>query len=587
MATSNEWLTPYQRSFNSIKTKIISTLRNKIPEMTDFSEGNIFIIIVSIFSAIAEVIHYYIDNMAREAFLPTARRYSSVYNHAKLVDYHIKSANPAMVDLTLYRSDGAIVDSNIDIEANTVFTSDDGKQWLTSNTTTWETGNNSVIVSVVQKELVGEPNRISLGQITSKDIKIYLPDLPTDKKYMEGSMVLYIDQEPWTLVDTFAYASPIDKVYKIELDQDLKPYIIFGDGQFGMKPDLNGKVEGTYYLTYGNLGNLDSGSFTQVPQKYLDIYDDIQVTNIYPAAGGSDYEDFDTLKAHIPLSIKTLGVAITKEDFEALARLQPGVDKAYVNYNCGKYVEIYITPDNGIIASQNLLNQVKAKLSRSKVITTSIEVYSVKQATIYIICNVYGKKSFSAQDITEQVKTALLNAYNRRNSDINKVVRLSDIYALIDNQTMVDYVNIDNLFLMGYPYPHNNEIAEGEEDVIPELSLSYFNMDIWNYTDDSKIVSIKIQMGNTSASSGVYNVYLGDDKMIATGPVSFNNSCTFKDKMSNPNLQITLNVNQNGYPENSYYIFTLQQPNRDLTPNQYEIPIFINSSITVIPHETV
>lgn len=55
---------------------------------------------------------------------------------------------------------------------------------------------------------------------------------------MEGSMVLYIDQEPWTLVDTFAYASPIDKVYKIELDQDLKPYIIFGDGQFGMKPDL-------------------------------------------------------------------------------------------------------------------------------------------------------------------------------------------------------------------------------------------------------------------------------------------------------------------------------------------------------------
>ena len=158
-----------------------------------------------------------------------------------------------------------------------------------------------------------------------------------------------------------------------------------------------------------------------------------------------------------------------------------------------------------------------------------------------------------------------MNAYNRRNSDINKVVRLSDIYALIDNQTMVDYVNIDNLFLMGYPYPHNNEIAEGEEDVIPELSLSYFNMDIWNYTDDSKIVSIKIQMGNTSASSGVYDVYLGDDKMIATGPVSFNNSCTFKDKMSNPNLQITLNVNQNGYPENSYFFFFKQKTAYDIS----------------------
>ena len=95
MSTSNNWLNPYQRSFNDIKAKLISELRLQIPEITDYSEGNIFVIIISIFAAIAEVIHYYIDNMAREAFLPTARRYSSLYKHAKLVDYHIKSAIPA------------------------------------------------------------------------------------------------------------------------------------------------------------------------------------------------------------------------------------------------------------------------------------------------------------------------------------------------------------------------------------------------------------------------------------------------------------------------------------------------------------
>ena len=54
-------------------------------------------------------------------------------------------------------------------------------------------------------------------------------------------MVLYIDNEPWILVDTFAYANSTDKVYKIEIDEAGKPYIMFGDGQFGMKPNLIGK----------------------------------------------------------------------------------------------------------------------------------------------------------------------------------------------------------------------------------------------------------------------------------------------------------------------------------------------------------
>ena len=58
MSTNNPWLTPYQRSFDSIKAKLKTSLNKNVPEITDFSEGNIFIIIISIFSAIAEVLHY-------------------------------------------------------------------------------------------------------------------------------------------------------------------------------------------------------------------------------------------------------------------------------------------------------------------------------------------------------------------------------------------------------------------------------------------------------------------------------------------------------------------------------------------------
>lgn len=92
---------------------------------------------------------------------------------------------------------------------------------------------------------------VELGTYTSHDIIITLGDLPTDKKYVEGSMVLTISGEAWTLVDTFAYSGPGDKVYKVELDTTLTPYLVFGDGQFGRKPTIGSLIKGQYYLTYG------------------------------------------------------------------------------------------------------------------------------------------------------------------------------------------------------------------------------------------------------------------------------------------------------------------------------------------------
>ena len=86
MSTNNPWLTPYQRSYDSIKSQLILKLKQNVPQLTDLSEGNIFILIISVLAAIAEVLHYYIDSNAQEMFFTTARRYSSLMKHAKLVD---------------------------------------------------------------------------------------------------------------------------------------------------------------------------------------------------------------------------------------------------------------------------------------------------------------------------------------------------------------------------------------------------------------------------------------------------------------------------------------------------------------------
>lgn len=586
MSTSNNWLNPYQRSFNDIKAKLISELRLQIPEITDYSEGNIFVIIISIFAAIAEVIHYYIDNMAREAFLPTARRYSSLYKHAKLVDYHIKSAIPATVDVILYKNDNTPIGQDITIPLNTEFTSSDGKTWISTKTVIWYKDSYYVTIPLIQQKLVGEPDRIRLGNILSPDSIIYITDIPSDQKYTEGSMNLYINDEPWILVNTFAYSSSRDKVFKVEVDEQLRPYIKFGDGQFGMKPEYNATVQASYSLTYGSAGNIATNNFTTVPQNIQIIDSKIIINNVIPATGGSDYETFNMLKNHIPLSIKTLGVAITKEDFEAIAKMVGGVDKAYANYVCGKYVEIYITQDGGGEASSALLDSVEKTISKSKVITTSIEVLSTHKSQVFLDMTITGKKSFKSNDISNQVKKALTTAYDYNNSDINKPVRLSDIYALVDNQSMVDYLTINRLYQLPYPEPQ-------KATNLP-LNITYFVQNVNPKSDSGTQYIVQV---NTFFANKYYDVVIlyyfeddsGNNRVLAAGNygelLSVNNIIGTNELL----FQITINKpsEELDYEQGSRYTLNILPMNQDLYPLSYQIPIIENQNITLSINEVV
>ena len=143
MGITNKWLNPYQRSYQQIKAKLIESLTNIKDKdgnvlVTDYSEGNILIIILSLFAAIAEVLHYYIDNMARESFLPTARKYSSVVKHGALVDYHARGAIAASVDLVVSRDvSGDSIGAKLTIPSGTLFTDSNGNKWLSSRDVTW------------------------------------------------------------------------------------------------------------------------------------------------------------------------------------------------------------------------------------------------------------------------------------------------------------------------------------------------------------------------------------------------------------------------------------------------------------------
>lgn len=573
MGITNKWLNPYQRSYQQIKAKLVESLMGlKDPQgqklITDYSEGNILIIILSLFAAIAEVLHYYVDNMARETFLSTARRYDSVVKHGALVDYHARAAIAATVDVILSRSiTGNSIGAKLTIPHGTLFTDSSGNSWLSARDVIWYSNVTTCKVPIIQHERYTASALNNMVIPTGDRVILNLGTLPNGKYYEQGSMSLQIGGETWVLVDTFAKSKPTDKHFMVSVDEALNPYIMFGDGTFGKKPAAGAKITNVvFYLTNGTQGNVKSNTITSVPSVISSSITDATVSNAYDAGGGSNYENFTMLKEHIPLSVKTLGVAITKEDFESLAMLVDGVNKAKADYECGRKLTIYISPDGGAVASSELINRVYNLLSQRAPMTTWLKVKSAGKVQIILEMDVTGKKSYKTAEIQTQILTALYNAYSPEQAQIGGSVRVSDIYALIDNLSTVDYLHLTKFYIKPWPTTiYGNK----------ELNLGQFKL---NKAKGSMTYYITFNSSTTFTVRSVSNGYM------ATGSVG--SSIQIIDKANG--FDFSLDIQNNSYQSGYRYSITVSEPNHDYEDPGFNLPVFENASqLTLTVNEIV
>ena len=559
---TNPWLGTYQRSYQQIKSKLIEGLSNIKDDngkqlITDVSEGNILIIVISMFAAIAEVLHFYIDNAGRESFLPTARKYSSVLKHGKLVDYHARSAIAATVDVTLVRpltssSKGKV----ISIPQGTEFNDNAGNTWLSAKNITWNTNVSTCKVPLIQHKYYEFENLYGTQIPNADQIQISLGTLD-DGLYEEGTMAMEICSETWVLVKTFAYSKPTDRHFMVQNTEEDIPVIIFGDGTFGMKP-VPGSIITVVscYITNGSDGNVSAGSITDVPTIISSAVSDAKISNVNAAGGGSNYEDFNMLKEHIPLSVRTLGVAVTKQDFIDYAMQVDGVSKAKMEYECGRKMTIYISPDNAAVASSELCNRVLNHLKKFVPLTTWLKVKSAGKAKIILEMDVTGKPSFKSDDIKDQVLQALYDKYSPDHSSIGGSVRISDIYALIDNLSMVDYLHITKFYIV--PWPKTIVGSKDLEFSTYSLNKATGSTSYYIYFENSTSYTIRSLTGGfVKTSIPITSTTINDTK--------------------NGN-QFSLSFVDNQYDKGSKYQFTISEPNLDYNDPGYNIPVFEEAS---------
>ncbi|MBL7189110.1 MAG: baseplate J/gp47 family protein [Phycisphaerae bacterium] len=89
------------RDYNGFRQALIDLIPAKLPEWRDPSEADFGIVLIELFAYMADILSYYQDRVANEAFLSTAQERQSVINHLRLIGYEMRPAAPATARLGL------------------------------------------------------------------------------------------------------------------------------------------------------------------------------------------------------------------------------------------------------------------------------------------------------------------------------------------------------------------------------------------------------------------------------------------------------------------------------------------------------
>lgn len=274
--------------------------------------------------------------------------------------------------------------------------------------------------------------------------------------------------------------SSFERAFSVEPDNSGRAVIRFGDGEFGMAPpeiysdsefDERPKISVTYKVGLGRRGNVGSDSLVHVirpenasgcwPQFKNEVKHPFQsmvaypIRNPIPAWGGSDPESLETVKLHAPAALRSgLMRAVTEEDYAAIAKSHPQVQKAVATFRwTGSWHTVFVTidPEGTEEDVTGLKESVKSFLSQYALAGYDLEIDLPRYVPLEISIDI----CVSNDHFQSHVKSALIDELSCRvlsggrlgffhpdNFTFGQPVYLSQLYSAIGSVQGVESATV-------------------------------------------------------------------------------------------------------------------------------------------------
>lgn len=313
--------------------------------------------------------------------------------------------------------------------------------------------------------------------------------------------------------DSITNVSPISPTFFINEVEDENYKLIFGDGIFGRKLNVNNVVEVSYLVTNGEATNgannfIFSGILTDVSNNSNFQVTNVSITTLTKSFGGSSIESIDSIKVNAPAIYGAQNRAVTSTDYESLIRrIYPAISDitAFGGENAvppeyGK-VKIAIKPKNATSLSsytKKIINDELRKYSVASVIPDIIDpsiIYIESNSRIFYD---QATTNLTANDIKKKVIDNLVSYI--KNSDTEKFggkFRYSKFISTVDSTDRSIKSNLTSILMRKDFYPSLN-------------TKTYYELCFNNPFDDDIDVQTLSSTGFTVQEFPEYISYLED-----------------------------------------------------------------------------
>jgi hypothetical protein len=339
------------RDYASIREDLIDLIPEYAPLWTNRDPADFGMTILETFAYMGDILNYYIDKSANEAFISTASQRDNVLQLAKLLGYKPTESTASTVTVTFSNTSASpiTVPALTQVATSTVSNASTNQIVFETNaavtvpagsTSTTATATQGVTVS---SELIGTSN----GQVNQT---FQLAESPV----INGSISLLVGPINYTEVQYLIDYNSYDPVFSTYTNAAGTTFIVFGDNISGRVPPNNSQIYATYRVGGGAEGNVatntikyiitNAASGLSVLNKY------VSASNDGSASGGADPESTDSIRINAPLSVRSLNRAVSLSDYSALVVQVSGVAKAIAIADVYSSVTVFFAPygDKGV-----------------------------------------------------------------------------------------------------------------------------------------------------------------------------------------------------------------------------------------------
>ncbi|MGW4229496.1 putative baseplate assembly protein [Streptomyces sp. NPDC004980] len=434
--------------YDALREAMLKLARERLPEWTDQSEGDLGVLLIELFAYAADLTLYYQTRIAANLLPETSDEPDALIQLLRLIGYELRPPAPATTDLELAFDE--TVSTPIHVPAGTRFTvgAPGGRQLVFETAADLAIGADQLAPTgvdglrrffplpvvhgeTVLNELVGVSDG-SVNQVHRLKQQPVIRDSVTVTMAEPGGVTR------WAAVSTLATSSPADRHFIIRRDAAGGAELRFGDGINGMAPpsaDATSPVQilTTYRVGGGRLGNVAGG------QTFVPSLQEIRAAvNAHPASGGADAEELDRARALAPRLFRAQERAVTLDDHVDLARQVPGVGKVKAAATNWNDILLYVAPHGRIGPPGELLRrELLAHFERHRMATTSVSVVGPAPCDIYLGAVIHVQPYVRQSDARKAVEASIDSYLSFDNVDFGQPVYLSRVYDLLQDLDQV------------------------------------------------------------------------------------------------------------------------------------------------------